>query len=410
MSSHIAYRARWVFPVDRPPLENATVEVCDGRIADLHQRYDPAARDMGNVAIIPALVNAHAHLELSDIESPIQPASPFTSWLKSVIAHRRQRTVVGEEAIAHGCHECTTTGTGLIGDIVSPAWNEASLGTPAAHVVAFYESLGLRSDQQASQLAAARKHLEEAQQETRLFLKSWASDSPQVIRGLSPHAPYSVHPDLYRGLIDLAAEFRAPLAVHLAESRAELELLDSGTGEFVDFLRELGVWQPDAIPRGSRPFDYLRPLDKLDCALVIHGNYLSAEELDWLAGHPNISVVYCPRTHAFFGHAPHSWREMIDRNIRVALGTDSRASNPDLSLWAELLFLRTRFPEFDAVKLLQLATINGADSLGLGHALGTLTVGKFAKLAVVSFSSTAASNPHDLLFHSANNVTTLPVL
>jgi cytosine/adenosine deaminase-related metal-dependent hydrolase len=223
-------------------------------------------------------------------------------------------------------------------------------------------------------------------------------------RGVSPHAPYSVHPDLVRGLVDLAVSRRAPVAMHLAETRAELELLADGTGEFIPFLEGLGVWRADAIPRGTRPLDYLRELARSENALAIHGNYFAADEIDFLSAHPNISVVYCPRTHAFFRHDPHPWRKLLARQVNVALGTDSRASSPDLGLWNELLFLRAQFPDFDPALLLHVGTWNGAFALGLESETGSLAVGKAADLAVVELSGGDTTDPHDLLFRLSNRI------
>jgi cytosine/adenosine deaminase-related metal-dependent hydrolase len=214
-----------------------------------------------------------------------------------------------------------------------------------------------------------------------------------------------VHPDLFRGLVDLAVATRAPLAMHLAETREELQLLADGTGDFVPFLEELGVWRPQAIPRGSRPLDYLREMARVDSALAIHGNYLAADEIDFLAAHPNVSVVYCPRTHAFFGHAPHPWRLLLSRGVNVALGTDSSASNPDLSLWNELLFLRRLAPDNDPALLLKLGTWNGAIALGIGHETGTLDVGKSADLTFVDLAEGDPADPYDLLFRPGNCIT-----
>ncbi|MGE5191859.1 MAG: amidohydrolase family protein [Deltaproteobacteria bacterium] len=380
-------RARWVFPVCSPPLENGIIEVADGRISAIHDSAVANAVDLGNVAIIPGLVNAHTHLELSDIATPLQPADPFTAWLKAVIAHRLSRPKA--ESVAHGRKESAHRGTTAIGDIAGADWRPEEAGSAGPRVVAFLEVLGLAPERAAGQLDRARAHL---------------AGRAAPLRGLSPHAPYSVHPDLFRGLVDLAAEARVPVAMHLAETRAELELLAGGTGPFRPFLEELGVWRPDAIPRGTRPLDSLRELARLDRALAIHGNYLDGAEIDFLAAHANISVVYCPRTHAFFGHEPHPWRTLLDRNVNVALGTDSRASNPDLGLWNELLFLRKLAPDFDPARLLRLGTWNGAFALGLESEIGSLAAGKAADLAVIDLAAGDATAPYALLFRPENRV------
>lgn len=406
-----SFRARWVFPVSGPPLANATVEVTAGRISAVHARQDPGARDLGNCAIIPGLVNAHTHLELSDVAVPLRPAQPFTAWLNEVMRHRRSRVGADVAAVARaeiergiidrGMTECCGWGTTTIGDIAGPVpglkqMSECHIqSTAEPRTVAFLEVLGLAAEQVEEQLQRGRAYL--------------AEDSPvrngPVIRGLSPHAPYSVHPDLFRGLVNLAVASSAPIAMHLAETRDELQLLHDGTGPFVTFLEELGVWQPDAIHRGSRPLDYLQELARVETALVIHGNYLSPDEIDFLAAHSNVSVIYCPRTHAFFGHSEHPWQMLLSKGVNVALGTDSRASNPDLSLWNEILFLRTMAPDFDAAWLLKLGTCNGAIALDLGHETGTLEVGKSADLAFVDFAERNSADPYELLFHPGNRIT-----
>ena len=380
-------RARWVFPVSGPPLENGVVEITDRRIRAIHDRSAPNAVDLGNAAVIPGLVNAHTHLELSNVATPLEPVEPFTTWLKAVIAHRRNRSIT--DAVARGREDSVRWGTTAIGDIAAADWSPVEGGSAGPRVVAFLECLGLAPERAAAQLDRARAHL---------------AENTAAHRGLSPHAPYSVHPDLFRNLVDLAVQSRAPVAMHLAETRAELELLASGTGVLRPFLEELGAWRPAAIPPGTRPLAYLRELARLDKALVIHGNYLDDSEIDFIAGQANISVVYCPRTHAFFRHDPHPWRRLLARDVNVALGTDSRASSPDLSLWNELLFLRRHAPEFDPVRLLRLGTWNGACALGLESEIGSLAPGKAADLAIIDLAPGDATDPGALLFRPENRV------
>jgi cytosine/adenosine deaminase-related metal-dependent hydrolase len=392
----LTLRARWVFPVDGPPLEQGVVEIAGGRITAVHNRPGPCTHELGNSAMIPGLVNAHTHLELSDVQRPLQPAQPFTAWLRAVMAHRRDRTSKGNtpgaanaRSVAAGLAESAASGTTLLGDIAGPDWQPSARHGAVPRCVSFLELLGLAPERRSKELERARGHL---------------VGREGAIRGLSPHAPYSVHPDLFRNLIDLAAEQRAPVAMHLAETKCELELLASGSGEFLPFLEELGVWRSDAIPRGTRPLDYLRELARVETGLVIHGNYLADHEVNFLARSPNLSVVYCPRTHAYFGHEPHPWRRLIAHGVNVAIGTDSRASNPDLSVWNELLYLRRLAPDLDPAVLLELGTTNSARALGLSDDTGTLTAGKSADLAVVEIAPDGASDPWTALFHPGNRI------
>lgn len=386
-----AFKARWVFDGAGPPLENATLELAGGVVADVHTRHNPRAVDLGNAAIIPALVNAHTHLEFSSLAAPLAPAQPFADWIRSVVAHRRaQRSPV--EAIPHGAWESARAGTGLLADIVTDDAVPSAYPADGPGVIAFRELIGLLPEQADERLETARR-----------FLEASEASAAVVARGISPHAPYSVGPDLYERLIELARERGVPVAVHLAETAAERELLRHGTGELVDLLAGFGVWSDSVIPRGRRPMDYLRPLAGLERALVVHGNYLEADELAFCAEHSEITVVYCPRTHANFGHGRHPWRELLVRGGRVALGTDSRASNPDLSLFDELRFLYERFPDVEPRALLHLGTIAGAQALGLPHR-GQLAAGVSTELAVVRLPEAGLGGPFDLLFAPQSRV------
>jgi cytosine/adenosine deaminase-related metal-dependent hydrolase len=353
------------------------IEIENGRITDVSARRAADAVDLGNVALIPGLVNAHTHLEFSDLATPVLPALPFTAWIRALVAVRRGRPTAAADSIATGLRESHAAGSAVVGEILTASADDLAAACAVAGderpslVFAFREILGLPASRSADQLALARAHLQAA------------SLPAGVTAGLSPHAPYSVHPDLIRGCVELCREMSAPLAIHLAETRAELELLDRGTGEFVEMLTAFGVWQPDAISRGGRPLDYLQMLAPLPRALVVHGNYLVEHEQRFLAEHPHLTVVYCPRTHAFFGHDPHPWRELLARGAAVAVGTDSRGSNPDLSLWRELQFLRTRFPDADPATILERGTLAGARALGCDTDFGTLTPGKRAALCAI---------------------------
>ena len=225
-------------------------------------------------------------------------------------------------------------------------------------------------------------------------------------RGISPHAPYTLHPELFGRLVQLAIDRHVPMAFHLAESPQELELLATGRGPFRELLESVGVWNPAAFAVPRRPLDYLRRLAQSQRALVVHGNYLDDEELAFLAEHRDrLAVVYCPRTHAFFRHRRHPLPQLVAAGATVAIGTDSRASNPDLSVLAELRFVASKFAEIAPAQILELGTLAGAWALGTADESGSLEPGKFADLVVVELPEEPDRDPFRLLFDSG-----LPVL
>jgi cytosine/adenosine deaminase-related metal-dependent hydrolase len=197
-------------------------------------------------------------------------------------------------------------------------------------------------------------------------------------------------------IVKLAAERAAPVAMHLAESREELELLAAGTGPFRELLEERSMWDETAIPRGTRPLDYLHMLAESPRGLVVHGNYLDADEIEFLGQRRDtISVAYCPRTHAYFGHAKYPLDRMLAAGARVVLGTDSRASNPDLNLLADLRLAAQQFPQVSPETWLRMATLDGATALGLDAAYGNLAPGNLAN--IIAMPCSAADDPHEIV-------------
>ncbi|MCI0701463.1 MAG: amidohydrolase family protein, partial [Planctomycetia bacterium] len=191
------------------------------------------------------------------------------------------------------------------------------------------------------------------------------------------------------------------LTIHLAETPAELELLQKQSGAFVVFLAEVGAWDPSGLAWGPEQIlDFTRDAKH---AIYAHCNYLSLDT----AFSENQSIVYCPRTHAAFGHPPHPFREFLARGVRVCLGTDSLASNPDLDILAEARFVRSRYPDFPGDQLLRMVTLSGAEALGWSDEAGSLEAGKSADFVVVPLPNADASDPYGLLFadHAGDRLT-----
>lgn len=382
--------ARWICPVDGPPLESGTVTIDGERIVAVepHGRRH-ADIDFGNVAVLPGLVNAHTHLDLSGLRGRCPPGgtAELTDWLRDVIRHRRSQT---HEQIAAdvrtGLAESIACGTTLLGDISAQGASWPVLADAPIRSVVFFELLGLPRSRAEAALAAAQEWLTQVRSPTR------------VRRGLSPHAPYSVHSLLFQAAAELARLRNIPLATHLAESLEELALLRDRSGPFRDFLAELGVWEEEGLAHS--PGEVIRLTRTAPQLLLVHSNYLPLT-----ADVPaHASVIYCPRTHAAFGHAPHPFEQWLARGVNVALGTDSLASNPDIDVLAEARFLHRLRPQLDGATLLRLATLNGAIALGWGDDTGSLTPFKSADLVVLPLADRASQEPHEAIFASTERV------
>jgi cytosine/adenosine deaminase-related metal-dependent hydrolase len=385
--AYFTLKARWVFPVDQPPIENGMVTIADGRIVSVEPAGERSAdQDLGNAALVPGFANAHCHLDLTGARGQIPHTANFTDWLKAVIRYRRTRAPEQVQAdIETGIRESVRFGTTLIGDISNLGQSWASLAQSPMRATVFYELLGL-----------TRTRAQEAWARCCDWLRSHPAHS-HLRPGLSPHAPYSVRRALFQSCARLAREHDLALAVHLAESDAELSLISSREGPFVSFLKELDVWDEEGlIDRPEEVIDVAR-----GCRLLcVHANFLSPA----VPIPAETTVIYCPRTHAAFGHPAHPFRRLLDRGVRVALGTDSLASNPDLDLFAEAKFIHQRHPDLDGGTLLKMATLNGATALGWENETGSLTEGKSVDLLVVSLPVQRAPDPHALLFRPESQV------
>ena len=349
-----AIAARWVIPMDGPVLSPGVVRWKGERITSVEEGTDPEAHQLGDMAVLPGLINAHTHLEFSHLEQPIPHRGTFASWIANVVAERMQRTHSSSVSIQRGLDECQNTGTTFVGEI---ATSDASLDVVSAGIL-FQELLGLAEDQIDEKLEIAEEFLS-------------ARSTSAFTRGLSPHAPYSTHPRLVEGLVELATHAGALVAMHLAESPDEMELLATGTGPLVDLFREMKVWQEGAIRLGIRPIEYLETLSSVPRSLIIHGTFLDANEQMFLADRrDSMSLVYCPRTTAYFRFRDHPWREMLAQGVRVVIGTDSRASNPDLNILAELRFLREKTTDLSLLELLKMITCDAAAALGIENDAG----------------------------------------
>ena len=384
----ISLTARYVFPADAPPVANGVVVINDDKIASVEP---PGTRttdlDLGNAAIIPGLVNAHTHLDLTGARGLCPPTEDFTQWLRSVIKYRRDRTPEQtQQDIKAGITECMATGTTLVGDIAAGGASWEALNSTSIRAVVFYEIIGNLWERVPAVAAEFLRWLE-----ARL-------EAAFCRPALSPHAPYSVHQTLIHAAAKETHTRKIMLAIHLAETQDEIEFLKTRGGRFAELLKELDAWNPKAW--SLRPSQYVKNIRRITRQFIlVHCNYLTPRILI----PPHASIVYCPRTHAAFNHSPHPFREFLKRGVRVALGTDSLASNPDLDLLSEMRFIHERYPDFPGDALLRMGTLSGAEALGWEDETGSLTPGKSADLAVVPLND-EEGDPHHLLFSSPHRV------
>ena len=379
------YRAAWLLPVSQPPIRDGWVRIERGRVAAFGPRRpgepSPAGEiDLGSVAILPGLVNAHTHLELSWMRGRLAPTDDFPGWIRDVIALQRGRArgnaadaADAERAIRGAIAEARRTGTVLFGDISNTLASSPGLIDSGSAAVVFHELIGFKGGQASTIVTDALERLRQQPTDHRIRY------------ALAAHAPYSVSPELFTKIRQACAgNSHARCSVHLGESRAETEFLREGRGPWRTLLEDLGAWDPEWAAPGCGGAEYLDRLGFLDDRLlVVHGVQCDREDLERLRTR-DVTLVTCPRGNMLTGAGKPPVGAFYSAGVRVAIGTDSLASVPDLNLFSELAALRRLAPAVPARTLLESATIHGARALGFETDFGTIQAGKHASIIAVA--------------------------
>jgi cytosine/adenosine deaminase-related metal-dependent hydrolase len=324
---------------------------------------------------MPGLVNAHTHLELSWMRGRVPKASAFTDWVKGMFAVRGRpdagMTDAQVAAIHDGIAESRAAGTVAVGDISNSLASAAPLDRSGVAGVVFHELLGF-------------KERDGALIERTRDARSAAMASGMRV-SLAPHAPYSTSLELFQAIREAVSASDCPvMSVHLGESPEESELLRSGTGPWRGMLEMIGAWRDDWRIPGCDPVSYLDQHHLLDAqTLVAHGVQFDDAALGRLAA-IGATLVTCPRSNHWVGVGYPPLERFYASGVRVAVGTDSLASVEDLNVFSELKTMRWLAPGVAASRLLWSGTQAGADALGLGQELGSLTPGKRAAMLAVA--------------------------
>jgi cytosine/adenosine deaminase-related metal-dependent hydrolase len=376
--------AAWVCPIDRRPIRSGIIDVDGGRIVGIGEPGTgnrsgsrlpaPGSRDLGNVAILPGLVNAHTHLELSWLRDRVPPASRFTDWVKTLFAIRglpdKEMSAAQILPIRDAVREAKASGTVAVGDISNSMAAVAPMREAGLDGVVFHELLGF-------------KERDGALLESTQGLRSAAAAAGARV-SLAPHAPYSTSLELFGAIRTAVDQSDCPImSVHLGESAEEVEFLEKGSGPWRSMLEFIGVWRDDwAIP-ACDPVSYLDRHQLIDAnTLVVHGVQFSDAALARLAA-IGATLVTCPRSNMWVGAGYPPIERFYRSGVKVAVGTDSLASVDDLNLFSELQMMRRLAPQVPAARFLESATLTGAQALGLGRDLGSLTPGKRAAMIAV---------------------------
>ena len=375
----IRHRARWVVPISAPPIADGVVAVDGARIAYVGPANEgPSGEEqhLGEAVLMPGLVNAHCHLELTAMRGFLEDLD-FRRWILRLTNARR--AVFDREALLDsarfGIEEGLLAGITSYADTGDSGVALHAMREAGVRGINYQEVFGPDPKQCAESIAGLREKVAGLR-----YL-----ETPLVRVGVSPHAPYTVSDDLFRATAALAREQHLPMAIHIAESDLEDRLVARAEGAFADGLRRRGI---DVPVRASSPIDLLSTLGVLDVKpLLIHCVRVNDDDVGRIAASGS-SVAHCPASNAKLGHGIAPLDELLAAGITVGLGSDSMASNNRMDILEEarlaLLAQRARLGSYEtpsAADVLEMATVGGAAAIGIDREVGTLEEGKQADLA-----------------------------
>ncbi|CAI2719453.1 amidohydrolase family protein [Nitrospina watsonii] len=351
--------------------ERGELWVRDGRVdriqSGVTEGHAEPTLDLSDHLLLPGFVNAHSHMGLSALDGKLTPGTPFADWILDVVAANTALPWAERVAALHRESEVLLrSGVTLLGDYLAHPELLVEFARLPFRQMLFLETLGFPEEDAAARAARVERLLEEHE-----------SPGGRIRLGLAPHAPYSVSPELFRKLKRIAAHHRCPLSCHVAEVPEEEEFLMTGSGPMRALLEKRGVYDANWQPPGLAPVAYLERLGVLEGMVGVHLNHVGTD-VDLLARR-NVSAVFCPGSTHWFGR-PHYMpvRQLVDRGVPVALGTDSLASNASLNFLRELRLAETLLPDLSRTEILKMATRWGAEALHCEA--GTVEAGRFADL------------------------------
>jgi len=381
-------RARIVLPISSPPIEDGGVLISGNRITavgrwtDFSHASTAKVVDLGSVALLPGLVNAHCHLDYTDMVGQ-PPPKQFPEWIKGLLARKAGASYADyAQAWLRGASMLLRTGTTTLADIeavpelLPDVWSSTPL-----RVISFLEMTGVQS----------RRDPDKIVEEAAAKITSLKSDRKSA--AFSPHALYSTTPALLRTAGKVASDHHRRVSMHVAESIEEFDMYARGGGLLFDWLKN----QRDMSDCGQcTPLEQIHRQGLLnERFLAVHANYLETPDIATLA-RTQSSVVHCPRSHVYFRHRPFPYQALASAGVNVCLGTDSLASvlptrtGVELNMFTEMQTFSSANPEVAPEEILRMATLHGARALGMQESVGEIAPQRAADLIAAPYSGSVA--------------------
>jgi cytosine/adenosine deaminase-related metal-dependent hydrolase len=401
-------RARLVLPITSGPIEDGAVRVAGNRIADVgHWKdFEPAngeeVFDLGESLLLPGLINAHCHLDYTDMAGRLTPQKSFTDWIKLMMTAKAEWNYSEfAESWLNGAKMLLDSGTTTVADfeavpeLLPDAWSATPL-----RVVSLMEMTGVKN----------RRNPRDILRDNMDHMATFPGG--RCRSGLAPHAPYSTEPELLRLAAEAAKRRHWLLSIHIAESAEEFAMFSEERGVLFDWLRRNNREMSDC-GKGS-PIRQLSRYGVLsENCLAVHVNYLAKGDAKLLAA-TKTNVVHCPRSHFYFRHQKFPYTTLARAKVNVCLGSDSLATvykrprqTVKLSMFNEMQTFAASHRKVSPERILQMATVNGARALGMSGDAGEIAQNSLADLISIPFAGKTEKAYEAAINHDGNVLASL---
>jgi len=432
----LVIESEWIVPVESPAIRWGFLVVQEGAIRYVGPSLPACFEELPGIrlaggAILPGMINSHCHLELSDIDPPIEVPNAggrpsMVGWLSQIMSRRRALIDLGcdieqrkRTAIDAGIQAAWETGTRIVIDNITAPWSahwnqQSSLGLgrmlnrEVVRTLVSESQIYTKPCIELVDVTQARRDQtwDFAQQSDASLAADHSACLPPV--GLAPHAPYTASTKMVRRAAESVTASTGLLSMHLAESLEEIEYINHRTGPFKDWI---SPWiDRDHAEHIGDIDEHLEIIAGSHRGLIAHGNYLQESQIETICKHRDkLAVVYCPRTHRHFRHTEHPANRLAAKGIHVFLGTDSKASNPDLSLFEEWKCACKTFPELGPKFWMASCTTDPANFLSLEGLAGTLRVGSQSLLTWIPLGARHLESEEQLWHALVNSDRAMPL-
>jgi len=373
--------ATYIYPVNQPPIKNGILTCApDGTIIEISGSNENITEQSGlefySGILVPGFVNTHCHLELSHLKGKIEEKTGIGDFIGEINQLRNQETENTEKAIQVADRKMWAAGIAAVGDISNSTLTIKTKKNSKIYYHTFVESFGFHPSRAERAFDYAR------------FIQIQFKNN-----GLSscivPHSPYSVSKPLFEKIKENSLIEKSTLSIHNQESRSESQFYTDGKGAIANHLQNnLGIdishWEPTGKGSLTSILPYLPAENQL---LLVHNTFTTEEDLEELKkarSLENTFFVLCPNSNLYIENQLPPVSLFRNKNLNICLGTDSLASNHDLSVLAEMITLQKNFPDLKLDEIFLWACLNGAKALGIDGNFGSFEVGKNPGINLVS--------------------------